>query len=224
MLYLHDAWANWFEEENFNLVPDFHEWNKDDELELMDQTPIIKVNKEMFNYIAYGKNTLKEIAENIEGKSYARINHERVKVEHCFVATDGERTVMVRLNSNKQVEAKSHLIPRTYQLAIELMKIRKYNYELLESYDISHYDNFAGMTRNEKESVKKVRGFLNELNESHVNLLKYILSEIDHLTYSVSRDNGLNELKFKVEKAIGKCSQSEMNRIFKIINKLKLTK
>lgn len=40
MLFLHDVWVNWFEgEENGYNVCHFHEWRKEDTVELLDQTP-----------------------------------------------------------------------------------------------------------------------------------------------------------------------------------------
>lgn len=41
MLFLHDVWVNWFEgEENGYNVCHFHEWRKEDTVELLDQTPV----------------------------------------------------------------------------------------------------------------------------------------------------------------------------------------
>lgn len=43
MLFLHDVWVNWFEgEENGYNVCHFHEWRKEDTVELLDQVPLLK--------------------------------------------------------------------------------------------------------------------------------------------------------------------------------------
>ena len=59
MLYLHDVWVNWFEgEENGYNICHFHEWRKEDVIELLDQVPLLKVGKELYHYI---ENDLSEL-------------------------------------------------------------------------------------------------------------------------------------------------------------------
>ena len=43
MLFLNDVWVNWFEGEatGYN-VCHFHEWKKEDPLELLEQVPVLK--------------------------------------------------------------------------------------------------------------------------------------------------------------------------------------
>ena len=49
MLFLHDVWVNWFEgEENGYNVCHFHEWRKEDSVELLDQVPLLKVQSPLF--------------------------------------------------------------------------------------------------------------------------------------------------------------------------------
>ena len=63
MLYLHDVWVNWFEgEENGYNVCHFHEWRKDDGVELLDQVPLIKVKPILFDYI---ENDLSELPQQL---------------------------------------------------------------------------------------------------------------------------------------------------------------
>lgn len=52
MLFLHDVWVNWFEgEENGYNVCHFHEWRKEDSVELLDQVPLLRVSSVLFHYI-----------------------------------------------------------------------------------------------------------------------------------------------------------------------------
>ena len=49
MMYLHDVWVNWFEgEENGYNVCYFHEWRKDDSVELLDQVPLLKIDPVLY--------------------------------------------------------------------------------------------------------------------------------------------------------------------------------
>ncbi len=91
MLFLHDVWVNWFEgEENGYNVCHFHEWRKEDSVELLDQVPLLKVQSPLFDYIENDLSELpKTLLESVFEKSYIRKNHERRKLEYCFVVTDG---------------------------------------------------------------------------------------------------------------------------------------
>ena len=123
--YMHDVWVNLVSEDNLYNVPDFHEWRKEESIELVDQTPVIKVDKNTFNYIAFGRNELVEFANEVEGKTFFRKNHERIKTDYCFVVSDGERALFVQLDEDKKLLFKSKLIPRQYQLVIEMMQNTK---------------------------------------------------------------------------------------------------
>ena len=91
MMYLHDVWVNWFEgEENGYSVCHFHEWKKDDPIELLDQVPVLKVTNELYHYI---ENDLADLPESLLNdvyqKAYLRKNHERIQLDYCFIVTDG---------------------------------------------------------------------------------------------------------------------------------------
>ena len=63
MMYLHDVWVNWFEgEENGYNVCHFHEWRKDDSVELLDQVPLLKINPLLYSYI---ENDLSELPQQL---------------------------------------------------------------------------------------------------------------------------------------------------------------
>jgi hypothetical protein len=123
MLYLHDVWVNWFEgEENGYNVCHFHEWRKDDSVELLDQVPLLKVETTLFHYI---ENDLMELPvkllNDVFQKSYLRKNHERLQLEYCFVVTDGIGILAVDTIGYNIPIRKSRLIPRQEQLVFDMV-------------------------------------------------------------------------------------------------------
>ncbi|MFE8696370.1 YjbA family protein [Cytobacillus sp. FJAT-53684] len=123
MLYLHDVWVNWFEgEENGYNVCHFHEWRKDDGVELLDQVPLIKIDPILFNYIENDLSELpQQLLDDIYQKAYLRKNHERVQLEYCFVVSDGVGILAVDTIGYNIPIRKSRLIPRQEQLAYEML-------------------------------------------------------------------------------------------------------
>ena len=123
MLYLHDVWVNWFEgEENGYNVCHFHEWRKDDGVELLDQVPLVKVEPILFNYIENDLSELpQQLLDDIFQKAYLRKNHERVQLEYCFVVTDGVGILAVDTIGYNIPIRKSRLIPRQEQLVYEMI-------------------------------------------------------------------------------------------------------
>ncbi|MGG1676580.1 YjbA family protein [Neobacillus sp. NRS-1170] len=123
MLYLHDVWVNWFEgEENGYNVCHFHEWRKDDGVELLDQVPLLKVEPILFNYIENDLSELpQQLLDDIYQKAYLRKNHERVQLDYCFVITDGTGILAVDTIGYNIPIRKSRLIPRQEQLVYEMI-------------------------------------------------------------------------------------------------------
>jgi Protein of unknown function (DUF3603) len=123
MLYLHDVWVNWFEgEENGYNVCHFHEWRKDDGVELLDQVPLLKVEPILYNYIENDLSELpQQLLDDIFQKAYLRKNHERVQLDYCFVVTDGVGILVVDTIGYSIPIRKSRLIPRQEQLVYEMI-------------------------------------------------------------------------------------------------------
>jgi hypothetical protein len=123
MLYLHDVWVNWFEgEENGYNVCHFHEWRKDDGVELLDQVPLLKIEPILFNYIENDLSELpQQLLDDIYQKAYLRKNHERVQLDYCFVVTDGTGILAVDTIGYSIPIRKSRLIPRQEQLVYEMI-------------------------------------------------------------------------------------------------------
>ncbi|OZM58252.1 hypothetical protein CIB95_01385 [Lottiidibacillus patelloidae] len=161
MLYLHDVWVNWFEgEENGYNVCEFHEWRKTDSIELLDQVPILKIDRCLFNYI---ENDLAEIPQalldDIYQKAYARKNHQRIQLEYCFLITDGIGILAVDTMGYRLPIRKSRIIPRQAQLVYDMTEnadpVDYYDFqeEGLREYHILSPapDTMAGLTRKERQ-------------------------------------------------------------------------
>ncbi|WP_428911378.1 YjbA family protein [Niallia sp. Krafla_26] len=124
MMYLHDVWVNWFEgEENGYNVCHFHEWRKDDSVELLDQVPLLKVDPILYNYIENDLSELpQQLLDDVFQKAYLRKNHERAQLEYCFVVSDGVGILAVDTIGYNIPIRKSRLIPRQEQLAFEMLE------------------------------------------------------------------------------------------------------
>lgn len=176
MLYLHDVWVNWFEgEENGYNICHFHEWRKDDGVELLDQVPLIKVRSILFNYIENNLSELpQQLLDDIYQKAYLRKNHERVQLDYCFVVSDGVGILAVDTIGYNLPIRKSRLIPRQEQLV----------YEMIENQEVSDYrfsaeqcdkefhilspepDLMRGLTRKERQLKQLLFMALDQLHTS----------------------------------------------------------
>jgi len=176
MLYLHDVWVNWFEgEENGYNVCHFHEWRKDDGVELLDQAPLLKVEPILFHYIENDLSELpQQLLDDIFQKAYLRKNHERVQLEYCFVVTDGVGILAVDTIGYSIPIRKSRLIPRQEQLVYEMIAnhdARKYHF-LQNSVDKDFHilspepDLMTGLTRKERQLKQLLFMALDQLHTS----------------------------------------------------------
>lgn len=177
MLYLHDVWVNWFEgEENGYNVCHFHEWRKDDGIELLDQVPLLKVSTSLFQYI---ENDLSDIPEElmqaIYQKAYSRKNHERIQLEYCFVMSDGKGILAVDTMGYQIPIRKSRLIPRQEQLVYDMIgnaPVNDYNFSK-NAFEKKGYHILSpepcvmqGLTRKERQLKQLLFMALDQLNSS----------------------------------------------------------
>jgi hypothetical protein len=178
MLYLHDVWVNWFEgEENGYNVCHFHEWRKDDGVELLDQVPLIKVETTLFHYI---ENDLMELPEQLMNdvfqKAYLRKNHERIQLDYCFVVTDGIGILAVDTIGYNIPIRKSRLIPRQEQLVYDMVSDQetspyKFNKMHTNTYKEHHILSpsphlMSGLTRKERQLKQLLFMVLDQLYTS----------------------------------------------------------
>jgi hypothetical protein len=177
MLYLHDVWVNWFEgEENGYNVCHFHEWRKDDGVELLDQVPLIKVEPILFNYIDNDLSELpQQLLDDIYQKAYLRKNHERVQLDYCFVVTDGIGILAVDTIGYNIPIRKSRLIPRQEQLVYEMIgqhEAKKYHFYGKSTMKDFHIlspepELMRGLTRKERQLKQLLFMALDQLLSSN---------------------------------------------------------
>lgn len=176
MLYLHDVWVNWFEgEENGYNVCHFHEWRKDDAVELLDQVPLIKVSSRLYHYI---ENDLSELPEELLNevfqKAYLRKNYEREQLEYCFVMTDGIGIMAVDTIGYNIPIRKSRLIPRQEQLVYEMIEnLEAAEYPFRDQQEMKDFhilspspELMRGLTRKERQLKQLLFMALDQLHSS----------------------------------------------------------
>ncbi|MDQ0162438.1 YjbA family protein [Bacillus alveayuensis] len=161
MLFLHDVWVNWFEgEENGYNVCHFHEWRKDDSVELLEQVPLLKIDATLYDYIENELRDLpQQLLKDVYQKAYCRKNHERIQMDYCFVVSDGQGILAVDTIGYSIPIRKSRLIPRQEQLVYDMIKDiepekYEFNPELVQKkeYHILSLspDYMRGLTRKER--------------------------------------------------------------------------
>jgi hypothetical protein len=196
MLFLHDVWVNWFEgEENGYNVCYFHEWRKDDSVELLDQVPVLKIDPKLFNYIENDMMDLpRELLEKIHNQAFMRKNHERIQLEYCFIVTDGSNVLVVDTMGYSIPLRKSRLILRQEHQVHELIehktpfsfgqnvKCRRQNdYHLLSPAP----DFMWGLTRKERQLKQILFMALDSLISSkNLSELKYWYTEWNPQVYN----------------------------------------
>lgn len=223
MKMLHDIWYNWFEGvENPHLVPEYFSWYKDDEVGLMDQIPLIKVNDNLYNYIEFGLRKIpKEVLYDVFNKAYLKLNHDKLLIKYAFVVTDGSRVIMIQADEYGRVEKKSRLIIRQHILALEMVENEKVDYVLESKVDVSRFPIYAGRTRKEKHHQIIATDFINKLSSDKLGLLKYLVAEWD-LNLHKNIPDTFNDIKHRF---LDEIKMSEVGRLIsfnKVIGKIKL--
>jgi hypothetical protein len=195
MLYLHDVWVNWFEgEENGYNICHFHEWRKDDGVELLDQVPLLKIEPLLYNYIENDLSELpQQLLHDIYQKAYLRKNHERIQLDHCFVVTDGSGILVIDTMGYNLPIRKSRLIPRQEQLVYEMIEnedVVMYTFDqhlLGKDYHILSPEPMlmSGLTRRERQLKQLLFMALDQLHSSkNVAEVRYWFTEWSPEKYS----------------------------------------
>ncbi|GAY75895.1 hypothetical protein NBRC111894_1449 [Sporolactobacillus inulinus] len=194
-----DIWVNWFEgEENSYNVCEFYEWRKHDFIELLDQIPLIRVEKPLLNYIENNLQDLpQELLKDVRNRSVICKNNQREIIEYCFIATDGERCIVADTLGYTIPVRKSRLIPRQESLILQKAEkletasyplpdaaIRKKEYHML-SLDPKW---MIGLTRKERQLKQLLFMALDQLHASkNVEEMRYWYTEWYPTRYLQSR-------------------------------------
>ncbi|MFZ3589221.1 YjbA family protein [Bacillus sp. DJP31] len=201
MLYLHDVWVNWFEgEENGYNVCHFHEWRKDDSVELLDQVPLIKVDTTLYHYIENDLLDLpSSLMKDVFQKSYLRKNHERIQLDYCFVVTDGVGILVVDTIGYNIPIRKSRLIPRQEQLVYDMVSDQEpspYKFNSMKSDGLKEYhilspspNLMSGLTRKERQLKQLLLMALDQLYTSNnVAEVRYWYTDWDPSRYQAIQE------------------------------------
>lgn len=213
MLYLHDIWVNWFEnEENGYQVAHFHEWRKEDKVELLDQTPLIYIKQDLFDYI---ENDLQEIPaallDAIYKRTFMRKGGNRSVLDYVCVLTNGEEALAIDTIGYSIPVRKSRLVPRQEELIYNMIKNAKpegfgfkaRHYE--KEYNILSMppELIFGLTRREREIKQILMIALDQLRTTNnLEELRYWLTEWDPKQYPFIRYMDNDEVWLKLYNGI----------------------
>ena len=185
-MYLQDVWVNFTEApERGHEVLHFFEWNKTDNINLVEQTPMIKVDKETFDRILNTSDDLpEEMIKLIKGhKGIKKVNNQRVSADFMLIVGDND-TLLFELDGEKFPARKSRLIPRQDRLAIDMMRkqeVMKFQFPdqgYTEDTTALSNEEVIGLTKKEREDKGLLYLMMYEIrNSKNLPKLKYWYSE-----------------------------------------------
>ncbi|MFD2208494.1 YjbA family protein [Virgibacillus halophilus] len=198
MLYLHDVWVNWFEgEENGYSVCHFHEWRKEDKIELLDQVPLLYITTPLFNYIENDMQDLpKALLDTIHKRAFIRKGPQRNVLEYACVITDGNDVLALDTVGYQIPIRKSRIIPRQEMLVYDMIEnTKQQNFRFDEkSYQKEYHmlsmspELIYGLTRRERQLKQLLMMALDQLKTSdNLEELRYWLTEWDPKQYPYIR-------------------------------------
>lgn len=190
MLYLYDVWVNWFEgeEEGYN-VYDYHEWRKKDQIEILEQVPVLYITERLYDSI---ENSLHDVPvtllDKVYKRTYTRKGHTREVLEYTCVLSDGKGIIAIDTAGYSIPVKKSRLIPRQEQQVFELCKkTKQMDFSFTPKYE-NKQDSLLqidkkymyGLTRRERQLKKLLMIAMEQLKTTDdVNEILYWLSEWD---------------------------------------------
>ena len=198
MLYLHDVWVNWFEgEENGYNVCHFHEWRKEDQIQLLDQAPLLYITEALFNYIENDMCDMpNSLLDSIYKRAFMRKGQERNVMEYACIITDGMNILAVDTIGYHIPIRKSRLIPRQEQLVYDMIEdATKQSFQFqADDYEKEYHllsmspDLIFGLTRRERQLKQLLMMALEQLYTSdNIEELRYWLTEWNPKKYPYLR-------------------------------------
>ncbi|MEN1970319.1 YjbA family protein [Lentibacillus sp. N15] len=198
MLYLHDVWVNWFEgEENGYSVCYFHEWRKQDGIELLDQVPLLYITDDLYNYIENDMHDLpKPMLDAIYKRAYIRKGQERTVLDYACIVTDGTDIIAMDTIGYQIPIRKSRLIPRQEQLVFDMVEnTKKQSFKFDGSLHKKEYHMLSmppelvhGLTRRERQLKHLLMMALDQLHTANnLEELRYWLTEWNPKKYPYIR-------------------------------------
>ncbi|UOR13133.1 DUF3603 family protein [Halobacillus amylolyticus] len=193
MLYMHDLWVNWFEgEENGYNVCRFHEWRKEDGIEIVDQIPLLLIEDQLFECI---QNDLQDLPmsllQDVQKRTYMKKNQERHTIEYAAVVTNGQDVLVFDTLGYTLPVKKSRLIPRQERLVFEMVHGKKpASYRMEEPVTKEYHilslepEKMAGLTRRERQLKQLLMMALDQLKHSdYPEEVRYWLTEWNPAEY-----------------------------------------
>ncbi|MCP3026686.1 DUF3603 family protein [Halobacillus sp. A5] len=198
MLYMHDLWVNWFEgEENGYNVCHFHEWRKEDGIELVDQIPLLLIDEDLFEFIENDLQELpKALLDDIHKRTYMKKNQERKTIDYAAVVTDGRSVLVFDTLGYSLPVKKSRLIPRQERLVFDMVEGKRPSIYELDNLTPKEYhilslspEKMAGLTRRERQLKQLLMMALDQLRHTdHPEEVGYWLTEWDPSQYEVMKE------------------------------------
>lgn len=205
MQYLHDIWVNWFEgEENgYNVCP-FHEWRREDKIELLDQVPLLYITDELFDYIENDLQALpKSMLQLIYRNAYLRKGQKRSPIDYACIITNGIGILAIDTVGYEIPVRKSRLIPRQAKIVYDMIKNkRKQHFKRQVTKHTKEYHILSmppafmyGLTRRERQLKQILMMALDQLRiTNHLEELRYWLTEWEPKKYTEIRHMNENEV------------------------------
>ncbi|WP_077623063.1 YjbA family protein [Sediminibacillus massiliensis] len=199
MLYLHDVWVNWFEgEENGYNVCAFHEWRKEDGIELLDQVPILYIDELLYHYIENDLQDLpRDLLDSIYKRAYLRKNQERISIEYACILTNGVSILAVDTAGYQAPVRKSRLIPRQERLVYDMIEgteRQEFSFTIENKEKEYHIlslppASMLGLTRKERQLKQLLMMALDQLEgTNNLQEVRYWLTEWDPSQYAKIRE------------------------------------
>lgn len=198
MLYIHDVWVNWFEsEENSYNVCYFHEWRKEDKIDLLDRVPLLYIKEDLYHHVENNMHEVpKALLELIYKQAYMRRGQKKEVIDYACVITDGNEIIAFDTIGYSIPVRKSRLIPRQEEMVFDMIKNTKpkklpFKKEL---YEKKHHilsmapEYIHGLTRRERQLKQLLMMSLDQLKtEGNVEELRYWLTEWNPKKYPFIR-------------------------------------
>lgn len=196
MQYIYNVQVNWSDGMlKSYLIPKYHEWYKDDELEKYTDMPVVLVSKELFTYIEEEYDKLPtELLSSVRFQASKKVDGARMDVEYAFVITDGKRMLAVDTDSEDVPNFKSYISPKDEKSVDDLLyKLTKLvtEFEIPEPVEVAKEDQLAaslllldekyvkGLTRAEKDLKAILMTYLYMLTTStNKEEVRYWYSEV----------------------------------------------
>lgn len=125
-VYGYDIWVNWSDGSNQGFeIPQYFEWRREDNVDLMEQMPILKISKAFFNYIENECEALpEEMLTSVYRKSAKVVKNKRKKVDYAMIVTDGEQVLAIDTEGkdNDSPNLKSRVTPKQEAFIIDVVE------------------------------------------------------------------------------------------------------